>query len=87
MEVPSNKQTLSFKSQLKGYLTEGYIFTPRIGPASSWENFFQAVKDRPWINEQEKTYFDILGVKENGEEEVLISNENSSQFRAYLKER
>jgi hypothetical protein len=80
MEVPSNKQTLSFKSQLKGYLTEGYIFTPRIGPASSWENFFQAVKDRPWINEQEKTYFDILGVKENGEEEVLISNENSSQL-------
>ncbi|MFC5624323.1 C25 family cysteine peptidase [Algoriphagus winogradskyi] len=74
MEVPASQQTLSFDTELSGYLTSGMILTPRVGPASSWERFFQNVNARNWINEEEKTYFDIIGVKENGEEDLLIGN-------------
>lgn len=74
MEVPASQQTLSFDTELSGYLTSGMILTPRVGPASSWERFFQHVNTRNWINEEEKTFFDIIGVKENGEEDILIEN-------------
>ncbi|WP_057939815.1 putative type IX secretion system sortase PorU2 [Algoriphagus resistens] len=74
MEVPSSQQTLSFDTELSGYLTSGMILTPRVGPASSWERFFQHVNSRNWINEEEKTYFDIIGVKDNGQEELLVGN-------------
>jgi len=74
LEVPANQQTVSFDTELSGYLTSGVILTPRVGPASSWERFFQNVNVRSWINEEEKTFFDVIGVKENGEEEVLIGN-------------
>ncbi|RAI88487.1 putative type IX secretion system sortase PorU2 [Algoriphagus yeomjeoni] len=74
MEVPASQQTLSFDTELSGYLTSGMILTPRVGPASSWERFFQHVNARNWINEEERTYFDIIGVKDNGEEELLIEN-------------
>lgn len=70
--VPATQQTLSFKSELDGYLTEGVILTPRIGPASSWKRFFQNVNARTWINEEEFTHFDILGVNQQGVEQVLI---------------
>ncbi|WP_332913885.1 hypothetical protein [Algoriphagus boritolerans] len=50
------------------------ILSPRIGPASTWERFFQNVNARNWINEEEFTQFDILGVTEGGEEEVLLEN-------------
>lgn len=74
LEVPPNQQTLTFDVELSGYLTSGTILTPRVGPASSWERFFQNVNTRNWINEEERTYFDVIGIKENGEEEVLIGN-------------
>jgi len=74
MEVPASQQTLSFDTELSGYLTSGMILTPRVGPASTWERFFQRVNTRNWINEEEKTYFDIIGVRENGEEDLLIEN-------------
>ena len=74
MEVPASQQTLSFDTELSGYMTSGMILTPRVGPASTWERFFQHVNARNWINEEEKTYFDIIGVKENGEEDLLIGN-------------
>ncbi|RIW17525.1 transporter [Algoriphagus lacus] len=73
-EVPAAKQTLTFETELDGYLTNGVILTPRIGPASSWERFFQNVNARNWINEEEFTQFDILGVNQEGEEQVLVSN-------------
>jgi hypothetical protein len=74
LELPEDQQTLSFESEVEGYFTDGLILTPRIGPASSWERFFQNVNARTWINEEEFTHFDILGVKENGEEHLLIGN-------------
>ncbi|MDR7130110.1 hypothetical protein J2X69_002457 [Algoriphagus sp. 4150] len=73
-EFPARQQTLSFDTKLSGYLTSGVILTPRVGPASSWERFFQNVNSRNWIKEEERTYFDIIGVKDNGEEELLIGN-------------
>ncbi|WP_075352479.1 putative type IX secretion system sortase PorU2 [Algoriphagus marinus] len=72
LEAPPRQQTLSFNTDLTGYLTSGTILTPRVGPASNWERFFQNVNARTWINEEENTRFDIIGVKENGEEDVLI---------------
>ena len=74
LDVSASQQTLSFDTELTGYLTSGVVLTPRVGPASSWERFFQNVNARNWINEEEKTYFDIIGVKENGEEDLLIAN-------------
>ncbi len=74
LEVPASQQTLSFDTELSGYLTSGMILTPRVGPASSWERFFQHVNTRNWINEEERTYFDVIGVKDNGEEDLLIGN-------------
>lgn len=73
-EVPENQQTISYESEVEGYFTDGVILTPKIGPASSWERFFQNVNARNWINEEEFTHFDILGVKESGEEQVLVQN-------------
>lgn len=80
IEVPERQQTLSFDTELAGYLTSGVVLTPRVGPASSWERFFQNVNARNWINEEEKTYFDIIGVKENGEEDLLIGNTFESEM-------
>jgi len=73
-DQPSAKQTLSFKSDIEGYFTNGVILSPRIGPASIWERFFQNVNARNWINEEDFTRFDILGVTESGDESVLVSN-------------
>ncbi|EAZ80872.1 putative type IX secretion system sortase PorU2 [Algoriphagus machipongonensis] len=73
-EFPPNQQTLSFKTDLEGYFTQGMIITPRVGPASNWERFFQNVNARTWINEEEFTYFDVLGVKNDGSEELILEN-------------
>lgn len=70
--VPPSQQTLSFESEVEGYLTKGVILTPKIGPASAWARFFQNVNARSWINEEQFTGFDILGVRESGEEELLL---------------
>lgn len=78
-EVPANQQTLSFEAGLEGYITQGVILTPRIGPSSNWERFFQNVNSRTWINE-ENTYFDVLGVKEDGTEEILLESIRDSQI-------
>ncbi len=78
-EVPSREQTLWYSTEVEGYLSEGVIVTPRIGPASTWDRFFQNVNARTWINEEDYTYFDILGVKPNGEEEILISRSLDTQ--------
>ncbi|TDQ15227.1 peptidase C25-like protein [Algoriphagus boseongensis] len=71
-EVPARQQTLRFDTQVEGYITKGVILTPRIGPASTWERFFQNINTRNWIQEEE-TYFDILGVRENGQEDLILS--------------
>jgi hypothetical protein len=71
---PASKQTISFRSDLEGYFPNGVILSPRIGPASTWERFFQSVNARNWINEEDFTRFDILGVTEEGQERVLVEN-------------
>jgi len=79
-QVPSRQQTLKFQTDLDGYLTSGVILTPKIGPASSWSRFFRNVNARNWINEEEYTEFDVIGVTEDGEENILISNRTESQL-------
>lgn len=79
-DVPANKQTLTFSADLEGYMTSGTILTPKVGPAASWERFFQNVKSRDWINEEERTFFDIIGVKENGVEESLLTNVSEEEL-------
>ncbi|MFL0685546.1 MAG: C25 family cysteine peptidase [Algoriphagus aquaeductus] len=79
-QAPARQQTLSFESDLEGYLTNGVIITPRIGPASSWERFFQKVNPRSWINEEDFTYFDIIGVTSEGEEQLLAANRLESEL-------
>jgi hypothetical protein len=79
-EVPPSAQTLSFETDVEGYFTRGVILTPRIGPAAVWERFFQNVNARNWINEEEHTRFDILGVQNNGEEVVLIPGTSSTEL-------
>lgn len=79
-EQPASEQTISFNSEVDGYLTSGLIITPRIGPASSWERFFQNVNARSWINEEEFTRFDILGVTNEGEEQVLVENTRDEEI-------
>lgn len=74
LEYPPNQQTLSFDTELDGYLTSGVILTPRVGPASNWERFFQNVNSRNWINEEDFTYFDLIGVTPDGQEEVVMEN-------------
>ncbi|NVJ85811.1 MAG: transporter [Algoriphagus sp.] len=71
-ELPANQQTLSFKTELQGYISEGVIVTPQIGPSSQWERMIQKINERPWIEEQ-LTTFDIIGIKPSGEEELLLS--------------
>ncbi len=61
-------------------MTSGTILTPKVGPAASWERFFQNVKARDWINEEERTYFDIIGVKENGVEEILLTDVSEQEL-------
>ena len=80
IEVPANKQTLTFSADLEGYMTSGTILTPKVGPAASWERFFQNVKSRDWINEEERTFFDIIGVRENGVEEFLLTNVSEEEL-------
>ncbi|WP_026954759.1 C25 family cysteine peptidase [Algoriphagus vanfongensis] len=79
-EVPASQQTLSFDTELDGYLTNGKILTPRIGPASSWERFFQHINDKPWFVEEGNTSFDILGVRDSGQEDLLMANESAEQI-------
>jgi len=79
-QVPSRQQTLRFETELDGYLTKGVILTPRIGPASSWERFFRNVNARTWINEEDLTNFDVIGVSAEGEEQVLVSNRTETQL-------
>lgn len=74
LEYPPNQQTLSFDTELDGYLTSGVILSPRVGPASNWERFFQNVNSRNWINEEDFTYFDLIGVTPDGQEEVVVEN-------------
>ncbi|MFD2202450.1 C25 family cysteine peptidase [Shivajiella indica] len=78
-ELGSNQQVIDFETKLEGYFTSASIVTPRIGPASEWKQFFNHVKNRDWINE-DLTHFDLFGVKENGEEQLLISAFKESQI-------
>jgi hypothetical protein len=78
-DIGSNQQVIEFETTMEGYFTSASILTPRIGPASEWKQFFNHIKKRDWINE-DLTHFDLFGVKENGDEQILLSSFNESQI-------
>lgn len=73
LEIETNAQILEFQTQLTGYISSGSILTPRIGPASEWKRFFNQVNPRDWFDEG-LAYFDVIGVRATGEEQVLFAN-------------
>ncbi|MCH7411509.1 C25 family cysteine peptidase [Belliella sp. DSM 111904] len=79
IEVSPDQQIIEFESDVFGYFTSGSIITPRVGPSAEWKRFFRDVKTRDWIDE-EKTMFDLIGVRENGEESILFQNVRENQL-------
>ncbi|MCH7401007.1 C25 family cysteine peptidase [Belliella kenyensis] len=79
IEVSPDQQIIEFESDVVGYFTSGSIITPRIGPSADWKRFFKDVKTRDWIDE-EKTVFDVIGVRDNGEETILFQNVRENQL-------
>lgn len=73
LDLETNAQIIEFQTQMSGYISSGSILTPRIGPASEWKRFFNQVNPRDWFDEG-LAYFDVLGVRETGEEQVLFAN-------------
>ncbi|WP_349630848.1 C25 family cysteine peptidase [Aquiflexum sp. TKW24L] len=78
LELETNQQIVEFETEIQGYLASGSIVTPRIGPSSEWKCFFNQVNKRDWFNE-ELAYFDVIGVKPTGEEQVLFSQVQEGQ--------
>ena len=72
IELETNQQIIEFETELQGYLSSGSIVTPRIGPSSEWKRFFNRVNGRDWFNE-ELAFFDVIGVRPTGEEQVLFN--------------
>ncbi|MCH6199463.1 C25 family cysteine peptidase [Aquiflexum sp. LQ15W] len=72
IELETNQQIIEFETEIQGYLSSGSIVTPRIGPSSEWKRFFNQVNSRDWFDE-ELAYFDVIGVKPTGEEQVLFN--------------
>ncbi len=79
IEVEPNQQIIEFESDVTGYFTSGSIITPRIGPSSEWKRFFNEVKARDWIDE-ELPVFDVIGIRDNGEETVLFTNVRDTEI-------
>jgi hypothetical protein len=79
LELETNQQVIQFETDLEGYFTSGTILTPRIGPAAEWKQFFNNVNQRDWFNE-ELASFDVIGIRSNGEEQVLFNSVRESTF-------
>jgi hypothetical protein len=73
IELEASEQVLEFETGMVGYFTAGSILTPRIGPSSEWKRFYNHVSKRNWFNE-DFAFFDLIGVRPNGDEQVLVTN-------------
>jgi hypothetical protein len=79
LELETNQQIIEFETEIQGYLSSGSIVTPRIGPSSEWKQFFNQVNTRDWFDE-ELAYFDVVGVKPTGEEQVLFNQVQAGEI-------
>lgn len=69
----ANTQVLNFQTNLEGNFTSGSIITPRIGPASEWNDLFKEISNRDLFN-MEMTEMDLIGVSSEGIETILMKN-------------
>lgn len=78
-EEPTNTQVLNFETSLEGNFTSGSIITPRVGPASEWQEFFSEMVKRDLFN-MEMTEMDLIGVSADGNETVLLKKVQENQL-------
>ncbi|GAB3645456.1 hypothetical protein GCM10028791_03600 [Echinicola sediminis] len=72
-EIPANAQVINFNAQMKGFYDEASVVSTRVGPASSWETFYNRTK-RGTSSGTEQFMFDVIGVDQNGGETVLFED-------------
>lgn len=61
-------QTLNYETSIQGFLSDGHLISPTIGPASSWERFEW---DYSLIDEYEVSHAAIIGISPSGQEAVV----------------
>lgn len=70
-ELPASQQVITFNTTLEGYFDQGYIASGRIGPSAFWDRFYNQTK-APQPTEEEEFAFDVIGVRADGQEELLF---------------
>ncbi len=69
--TPANKQVLTVSKTITGRYTSGSMTSKVIGPAQAWKSFIANTKS---VEPQDIVSFDLLGIKLNGDEEVLYTD-------------
>ncbi|SKC88676.1 putative type IX secretion system sortase PorU2 [Ohtaekwangia koreensis] len=69
--TPANKQVLTVSGTITGGYTSGTMESKLIGPAKEWESFIANTRN---VESQDAMSFDILGIKLNGEEEIIYQD-------------
>jgi len=72
-EIPAKSQIITFNTQIEGYYDEAKVISSRVGPASSWDTFYNQTK-KGTSNGAEQFMFDVIGVTQEGGEVVLFEN-------------
>lgn len=71
-------QNISLNEVITGNFTTGSLKTPRIGPASTWEGFFQENRFLSGVPATATSSFDIITVDREGNESTLFGNLTST---------
>ncbi|WP_186754308.1 putative type IX secretion system sortase PorU2 [Echinicola salinicaeni] len=78
--LPADEQVITFHTQMKGFYDQGTVAASRIGPASSWDTFYNHTVPGTSIN-VEDFVFDVIGVTSEGHEEILFDNIREEELR------
>jgi hypothetical protein len=70
-ENPADEQTLQVNKTITGRYTSGEMTSTIIGPASSWNDLVFKTSEATGTDE---VAVDVIGIKLNGEEDLLLSN-------------
>ena len=83
--IPINEQNVAVKRTITGRTTSGSMTSQVIGPARHWDQFLIQYSS---VETSDAAYFDVIGIKENGEQELLktnlISNEDLTDIDAAI---
>lgn len=75
--IPAKEQILTLDYNVLSEPNKGYVYSPKIGPALSWQTFYRHILPAPLAS---KVAFDIIGVGLNDQETVLFSNITTNAF-------